>query len=376
MRKALLMAIPVGDIEFGLNSFGDVATDGGRVMSDAETLRLLVDEAQLAEAIGLDVFSVGEHYREGMVDSATPVILAAAAQATSTINLGTSVTVLSTQDPVRLYQQFATVDGLSGGRAQLVLGRASAIESFPLFGYDIAEYEQIFDEKLDLFLRLMREDRVTWSGQYRAPLENTRLHPRMPEGGIPAWMGIGGSPDSVVRAARNGLPLMMAIIGGRPERFAGHAELYLRALTQFGRPELPIGQHSLGFIADTDEQAKNVHWKYWQPVVTALSEERGFYAPTHERYETEVKTGALYVGSPETVAQKIASIVRANHLSRFDLKYDVLHLPRDAREHSIRLFGERVAPRVRELLDEDPGEWHLTGRIPEEIVKGGKAAHA
>ncbi|MDP3949277.1 LLM class flavin-dependent oxidoreductase [Microbacterium sp.] len=370
------MAIPIGDIEFGLNSFGDVATDGGRVMSDAETLRLLVDEAQLAESVGLDVFSVGEHYREGMVDSATPVILAAAAQATSTINLGTSVTVLSTQDPVRLYQQFATVDGLSGGRAQLVLGRASAIESFPLFGYDIAEYEQIFDEKLDLFLRLMREDRVTWSGQYRAPLENARLHPRMPEGGIPAWMGIGGSPDSVVRAARNGLPLMMAIIGGRPERFAGHAELYLRALSQFGRPELPIGQHSLGFIADTDEEAKNVHWKYWQPVVTALSEERGFYAPTHERYETEVRTGALYVGSPETVAQKIAGIVRANHLSRFDLKYDVLHLPRDAREHSIRLFGERVAPRVRELLDEDPGEWHLTGRTPEEIVKGGKAVHA
>ncbi|MFA4895053.1 MULTISPECIES: LLM class flavin-dependent oxidoreductase [Microbacterium] len=370
------MAIRIGDIEFGLNSFGDVATEGGRVMSDAESLRLLVDEAQLAESVGLDVFSIGEHYREGMVDAATPVILAAAAQATSTIRLGTSVTVLSTQDPVRLYQQFATVDGLSGGRAHLVLGRASAIESFSLFGYDIAEYEQIFDEKLELFLRLMREDRVTWSGQYRAPLENVRLHPRMPDGGIPAWIGIGGSPDSVVRAASNGLPLMMAIIGGRPERFAGHAELYLRALSQFGQPELPIGQHSLGFIADTDDEAKNTHWKHWQPVVTAMSKERGFYAPTHERYETEVDTGALYVGSPETVAQKIARIVRANHLSRFDLKYDVLHLPRDAREHSIRLFGERVAPRVRELLEDDPGEWHLTGRTPAEIVNGGKAAHA
>lgn len=370
------MAIPVRDIEFGLNGFGDVATDGDRVMSDAETLRLLVDDAQLAESVGLDVFSVGEHYREGMVDAATPVILAAAAQATSTIQLGTSVTVLSTQDPVRLYQQFATVDGLSGGRAQLVLGRASAIESFALFGYDIAEYEQIFEEKLDLFLRLMREDRVTWTGQYRTPLENVRLHPRMPEGGIPAWIGIGGSPDSVIRAARNGLPLMMAIIGGRPERFAGHAELYLRALSQFGQPELPIGQHSLGFIADTDEEAKNTHWKYWQPVVTALSEERGFYPPTAERYEEEVGTGALYVGAPETVAQKIAAVVRANHLSRFDLKYDLLHLPREAREHSIRLFGERVVPGVRELLHEDPGRWHLTGRTPEEIVKGGKAVHA
>jgi probable LLM family oxidoreductase len=370
------MVIPIGDIEFGLNSFGDIATDTGRVMSDAETLRLLIGEAQLAESVGLDVFSVGEHYREGMVDSATPVILAAAAQATSTIRLGTSVTVLSTQDPVRLYQQFATVDGLSGGRAQLVLGRASAIESFALFGYDIAEYEQIFEEKLELFLRLMREDRVSWSGQHRTPLESVRLHPRMPEGGIPTWIGIGGSPDSVVRAARHGLPLMMAIIGGRPERFAGHAELYLRALSQFGHEELPIGQHSLGFIADTDEEAKSMHWKHWQPVVTAMSEERGFYPPTVERYEAEVDTGALYVGSPETVAQKIAGIVRANHLSRFDLKYDVLHLPRDAREHSIRLFGERVAPRVRELLDEDSGDWHLTGRATAEIVKGGKAAHA
>ncbi len=370
------MADQIGDVEFGLNSFGDVASENGRLMSDAETLRLLVEDAQQAEAVGLDIFSVGEHYREGMVDSATPVILAAAAQATSTIRLGTSVTVLSTQDPVRLYQQFATVDGLSNGRAHLVLGRASAIESFALFGYDIAEYEQIFEEKLDLFLRLMREEQVTWSGRHRAPLENVRLHPRMPDGGIPAWLGIGGSPDSVVRAAQNGLPLMMAIIGGRPERFAGHAELYLRALSQFGRDELPIGQHSLGFIADSDEEAKNIHWKYWQPVVTALSKERGFYPPTHERYEVEVGTGALYVGSPETVAQKIAGIVRTNHLSRFDLKYDLMRLPRDAREHSIRLFGERVVPRVRELLAEDPGQWRLTGRAPVEIVKGGRPAHA
>lgn len=358
----------MAELEFGLNSFGDVATDGGRVLSDAETLRLMVEEAQLAESVGLDVFSVGEHYREDMVDSATPVVLAAAAQATSTIRLGTSVTVLSTQDPVRLYQQFSTVDAISGGRAQLVLGRASAIESFPLFGYDIAEYEDIFDEKLDLFLRLMREDRVTWSGRYRSPLESVRLRPRMPEGGIPAWIGIGGSPDSVIRAARHGLPLMMAIIGGKPERFAGHAELYLRALAQFGQPELPIGQHSLGLIAETDDEAKTEHWTYWRPVVTALSEERGFYPPTAERYAQEVATGALYVGSPETVAQKLAAIVRTNHLSRFDLKYDVRHLPVKARERSIRLFGEQVAPRVRELIAEDPGDWRLTGRHTAQIV--------
>ncbi|MFJ3956056.1 LLM class flavin-dependent oxidoreductase [Arthrobacter sp. NPDC090010] len=370
------MTVDVQQLQFGLNSFGDVATDGERVLSDAESLRLLVDEAQLAESVGLDVFSVGEHYREGQVDSATPVLLSAAAQATSTIRLGTSVTVLSTQDPVRLYQEFATVDALSGGRTEMVLGRASAIESFGLFGYDIAEYEQLFEEKLDLFLKLMRQDRVTWSGKYRSPLDDVRLHPRMPEGGIPAWIGIGGSPDSVIRAAKNGLPLMMAIIGGRPERFSGHAELYLKALAKYGHPELPIAQHSLGLVAETDEEAKNLHWRHWEPVVTRMSKERGFYPPTKDRYEEEVKTGALYVGSPETVAQKIADIVRANHLSRFDLKYDLFHLPVKARAQSIRLLGEQVAPRVRELLAENPGRWYPANRPIARITADGKAVHA
>ncbi|GAA1964474.1 LLM class flavin-dependent oxidoreductase [Microbacterium deminutum] len=362
--------------EFGLNSFGENATDGHRVMTDAETIRLLVQEAQLAEAVGLDVFSVGEHYREGHNDSATPVVLAAAAQATTTIGLGTSVTVLSTQDPVRLYQEFATVDALSNGRAQLVLGRASAIESFPLFGYDIAEYEDLFDEKLDLFMRLQREEAVTWSGRFRSPLTDQRLHPRMPEGGIPTWIGIGGSPDSVIRAARYGLPLMMAIIGGRPERFAGHAELYLRALQQFGQPEVPIGQHSIGMVADSDDDAIELYWNYWQPVIEQASVERGFYPPTPERYRLEVETGSLFVGSPETVARKIAFVARANHLSRFDLKYDLMNLPRAVRERSIRLLGEEVAPRVRELLAEDHDEWIPSGMAPARITADGKAVHA
>lgn len=363
-------------LQFGLNSFGDVASDGDRVLDDAESVRLLVDEAQLAESVGLDVFSIGEHYREGQVDSATPVLLAAAAQATNTIRVGTSVTVLSTQDPVRLYQEFATVDALSEGRTEMVLGRASATESFDLFGFDITEYEALFEEKLELFMRLMREDRVTWSGRYRSALEDVRLHPRMPAGGIPAWIGIGGSPDSVVRAARYGLPLMMAIIGGKPERFAGHTELYLRALEQFGHPEQPIAQHSLGLIAETDEQARDLHWQYWQPVVTQISKERGFYPPTRERYLEELDEGALYVGGVETVAQKIARIVRINHLSRFDLKYDLRNLPRQARERSIRLFGERVAPRVRELLDDDGDTWELNGRELAQITADGGPARA
>ncbi|MEU8424484.1 LLM class flavin-dependent oxidoreductase [Micromonospora sp. NPDC048835] len=342
------------DFELGLNSFGEVATDGDRVLSDAETVRLLVDEARLAESAGVDVFSVGEHYREGHNDSATPVLLAAAATATERIRLGTSVTVLSTNDPVRLYHEFATLDAVSNGRAQMVLGRASATESFPLFGYDLTDYERLFEEKLDLFLRLQQDEPVTWSGTVRTPLTGQRLHPRMQPGGIPTWIGVGGSPNSVIRAARHGLPLMLAIIGGRPQRFAGHVDLYTRALAQFGHTLQPIGQHSLGLVADTDEEAVETWWRYWQPVVAALAAERGFYKPDRARYEAEIDHGALFVGSPETVAQKIAKVARDLRLSRFDLKYDIMHLPREARARTIQLLGSEVAPRVRELLAKEP----------------------
>jgi probable LLM family oxidoreductase len=341
-------------IELGLNSFGEVATDGDRALSDAETVRLLVEEARLAESAGLDVFSVGEHYREGHNDSATPVLLAAIATATERLKLGTSVTVLSTNDPVRLYQEFSTLDAVSDGRAQLVLGRASATESFPLFGYELADYERLFEEKLELFMRLQREESVTWSGEVRTPLTNQTLHPRMRPGGIPTWIGVGGSPDSVVRAAQYGLPLMLAIIGGRPQRFAGHVELYHRALRQFGQPAHPVGQHSLGLVADTDEEAVETWWQYWQPVVARISAERGFYPPDWDRYLSEVDTGALFVGSPDTVARKIATVARDLRLSRFDLKYDIMHLPRAARARTIELLGREVAPRVRELLAKEP----------------------
>ena len=344
--------------ELGLDSFGELATTAstGRELSDAETVRLLVDEAQRAEASGLDVFSVGEHYRRGHNDSATPVVLAAAATKTERIALGTSVTVLSTNDPVRLYHEFSTLDAVSNGRAQLVLGRASATESFPLFGYDLADYEELFEEKLELFMRLQREESVTWSGSTRAPLTNQTLHPRMREGGIPTWIGVGGSPNSVIRAARYGLPLMLAIIGGHPLRFAGHVDLYHRALEQFGQPAQSVGMHSLGLVAETDEQARETWWRYWQPVVADLARERGFYAPSRERYEHELDGGALFVGSPETVAQKIAGVARELQLDRFDLKYDIMRLPAESRAQSIELLGQVVAPRVRELLAADETE--------------------
>jgi probable LLM family oxidoreductase len=340
--------------ELGLNSFGDVPTDNGRTLSDAETVRLLIEEAKFAESVGLDVFSIGEHYREGFVDSAGAVILAGIASATERIKLGTAVTVLSTNDPVRLYNEFSTLDAISNGRAQMVLGRASQTQSFPLFGYDLADYEELFEEKLELFMRLQREESVTWSGSVRAPLTDQTLHPRMREGGIPTWIGVGGSPASVVRAARYGLPLMLAIIGGEPVRFAGHVDLYFRALEQFGMPLQPVGQHALGLIADTDEEAAETWWTAWKPMVEMMGKERGFYPPTRERYQLELATGALFVGSPETVAQKIALMTRTLQISRFDLKYDITGLPRSARARSIELLGTVVAPRVREILAEEP----------------------
>jgi alkanesulfonate monooxygenase SsuD/methylene tetrahydromethanopterin reductase-like flavin-dependent oxidoreductase (luciferase family) len=282
------------------------------------------------------------------------VLLAAIATATERIQLGTSVTVLSTNDPVRLYHEYSTLDAVSNGRAEVILGRGSATESFPLFGYDLADYERLFDEKLDLFMRLQREQQVTWSGTVRSPLVEQRLHPVMRRGGIPTWIGVGGNPNSVLRAARYGLPLMLAIIGGRPQRFAGHVELYERALEQEGRPVQPVGQHSLGLVADTDDEARETWWLYWRPVVEQIARERGFYAPTRERYEAEIDGGALFVGSPETVANKIAMAARDLRLSRFDLKYDVMDLPRAARARTIELLGREVLPRVRELLATDP----------------------
>lgn len=342
--------------ELGLNSFGEIATDDGRVLGDAETVRLLVEEAALADAAGLDVFSVGEHYRAGHMDTATPVLLSAMATATERIKLGTSVTVLSTNDPVRLYHAFSTLDAVSDGRAQLVLGRASVTESFALFGHDMADYDRLFDEKLELFMRLQQEETVTWSGTVRSPLTDQHLRPRMRKGGIPTWIGVGGSPNSTIRAARYGLPLMLAIIGGRPQRFAGHVDLYQRALQQYGHPAQPIGQHSLGLVADTDEEAAETWWRYWEPVVAAISEERGFYKPSYERYRAELVDGALFVGSPETVARKIARVARDLHLDRFDLKYDIMHLPRQARARTIELLGREVAPMVRELLTKEPSD--------------------
>ena len=339
------------DFEFGLDTFLPVTVDAsGHAIDGDQVIRNAVEEAVLAESVGIDSFNIGEHYRREFMDSANHVVLAAIAGRTERIRLGTAVSVLSTQDPVRLYTDFATLDAVSNGRAQLIVGRGSLTESFPLFGYDLADYEELYEEKLELLMGLLRRQPVTWSGNFRSPLTDQFVSPPVPEGHIPTWVGVGGSPQSVLRAARFGLPLMLAIIGGRPERFAPYVELYKRALDQEGQPELPVGVHSLGFVAESDDEAKAIQWPYYKEQFEWAARERGWRNPTYEQFLAEVDHGSMYVGSPETVANRIAAVSRTLGLSRFDLVYAVGRVPFEQRMGSIELFGREVIPRVRELL--------------------------
>jgi probable LLM family oxidoreductase len=344
------------DIEFGLDSFAPITVDeSGRELSGDLVLRNTVEEAVLAEAVGIDSFNMAEHYRQDMMDSAGHVILAAIAGRTERIRLGTAVTVLSTQDPVRVYTQFATLDAVSNGRAQLIVGRGSLTESFPLFGYDLADYEELFEEKLDLLTRLLRGQPVTWSGNFRTSLTDQYLSPPLPEGHLPTWVGVGGSPQSVVRAARHGLPLMLAVIGGPPIRFAPLVDLYKRALDKYGYPKLRIGMHSLGYVAKTDQEAVDIQFPHWAHMMGNAAAERGWARPTMGRFQAEIAEGSLYLGSTETVATKIAWVIRLLGLNRFDLAYAIGRVPHEQKMATIDLYGREVIPRVRELLA-DPAE--------------------
>jgi probable LLM family oxidoreductase len=342
--------------EFGLDSFMQVsAGSDGAPIDGAQVIRDTVEEGVLAEAVGIDSFNVGEHYRDDMMDSAGHVVLAAIAGRTERIRLGTAVTVLSTQDPVRLYNNFATLDAVSDGRAQLILGRGSAIESFPLFGYDLQEYEEIFEEKLELFTQLLRGGRVDWSGKYRPPLHEALMTPPLRAGSLPTWVGSGGNPGSVIRAARYGMPLMLAIIGGRPERFRPLVDLYRKALAKFGHPtDLPVGVHTLSFVAETDEEAIETQWPHWHKAFTRASRERGFRPPDRRQFDADVDHGALFVGSPETVAARLAEMVRALDLDRVDTLHGVGQVPAPERRRAIELLGREVFPRMRTLLRDDP----------------------
>jgi len=337
--------------ELGLDTFGDV-TDGpdGVPLSQARVLRHVVDEAVLADSLGVDFIGVGEHHRSDFAISAPEVVLAAIAGRTTRIRLGSAVTVLSSDDPVRVFERFSTLDAVSGGRAEVILGRGSFTESFPLFGYELSDYEQLFEEKLELFAALRGEKPVTWRGETRAPLTAQRVFPPTESGSLMTWIGVGGSQESVIRAAHYALPMMLAIIGGDPLRFAPYVELYRRALERFNKPMLPIGVHSPGYVAETDAQAREELFPGMKAMRDRIGAERGWSPMTRADFEREADWGSLYVGSPETVARKIAGTVQALGVARFDMKYSAGSLSHDKLMQSIELYGKRVIPMVRDLL--------------------------
>lgn len=338
---------------FGLDTFGDVTQGAdGQLLAQPEVIRNVVAEGVLADEVGVDAFGVGEHHRDDFAVTAPDVVLAAIAARTSRITLGTAVTVLSSDDPIRVYERFATLDAISGGRAEVTLGRGSFTESFPLFGHDLADYEVLFSEKLDLFSKLRGEGVVNWSGTLRAPLVNARVYPPTARGSLPAWIGVGGSPESVVRAARHRMPMMLAIIGGPAARFAPFVELYRDALAEYGHDPLPVGVHSPGFIADTDAEARDVVMPHFIAQRTRIGRERGWGPATAAQVDAEIAEGALYVGSPGTVARKIAATVQRLGVARFDLKYSNGAVPHERLLRCIELYGTEVIPRVRELLGE------------------------
>ena len=299
----------------------------------------------------MDFFGIGEHHTDDFPMPAADVVLAAIAARTTRIRLGSAVTVLSSDDPVRVFQRYSTLDAISGGRAEVILGRGSSIESFPLFGYNLADYEDLFEEKATLFAELIRGGPVTWHGNTRASLRDQDVVPHTEFGPFPTWIGVGGSPQSVIRAARLGFSLMLAIIGGSPARFAPFSQLYQQALERFGRAPLPVGVHSPGHIARTDEQAAEEFWPRYLEVIRRVSKTRGFAVPTKESFAYETgPRGALYVGSPETVAQKIAANLTALGATRFDLKFGMPGLAHQTLMTTISLYGTHVIPRARELL--------------------------
>jgi probable LLM family oxidoreductase len=343
------VTVPAHSFEFGLDTFGDVTDDAsGTPKSQAQVLREVVDEAVLAEQAGLDCFGVGEHHRQDFAVSAPEVVLAAIAGRTSRIGLGSAVTVLSTDDPVRVFQRFSTLNAISNGRAEVILGRGSFTESYPLFGYDMSNYERLFEEKLDLFAALLKGGPVTWSGATRSALSGQIVYPPV-EGALRTWVGVGGSPQSVVRAARYGLPLTLAIIGGSPARFRPYVDLYRESLERFGHEPLPVAVHSPGHVAASDDEARAELWPHYEAMMNRIGAERGWPPVSRTQFEHEAgPNGALCVGSPETVAKKIANTVGVLGVSRFDLKYSCGTLSHEKMMKSIALIGQAVAPRVRE----------------------------
>lgn len=348
-------------IKFGIDSFGDLPRDDrGEIVSHARAIRAVVDEAVLADEIGIDAITVGEHHRPDYAISSPDTVLAGIATVTKRIQLGSGVTVLSSDDPVRVFQRFATVDALSNGRAEVILGRGSFTESFPLFGYDLEDYELLFEEKIELFHRLLDEAPVTWEGTTRAALHDADVYPKTESGRLKTWVGVGGSPQSVLRTAHYGFGLMLAIIGGPPDRFVPYVDLYRKATEQLGTTAQPVGMHSPGFVAATDEEAKELFYPGYRVIRDKIGAQRGWPPLRRTDFEADVAGGSLYVGSVDTVATKIARAIRTLDVARFDMVYSAAGtVSASARLRSVELYGTQVIPRVRELLAER--------RVPEAV---------
>jgi len=363
--RKILRVTNAKQVILGLDTFGDrpvaaganapgsafgVTSSEQQLLPHPDSLRQVIAEGVLADQTGVDVFSVGEHHRPDYSISSPEMVLAGLAGVTKQIKLGSAVTVLSSDDPVRVFQRFATLDAISNGRAEVMLGRGSFTESFPLFGYDLADYEILFDEKLDLFVKLLKEEPTTWRGTTRPPLHGIEVFPKTASGRLDTWIGVGGSPQSVLRAARYNLPLMLAIIGGDPQRFSRYIELYRRAEQQAEVPRQLVGIHSPGFVAETDEAAIEAFWPYYRVQRDRIGAERGWGPISETEFRRELLGGSLYVGSPETVARKMARTIRGLGIDRFDLTYTFGAQPADLRLQHVELYGTKVIPMVRELL--------------------------
>ncbi|MDT5322157.1 MAG: hypothetical protein QOD88_4679 [Mycobacterium sp.] len=341
-------------LDMGLHTFGDVTADvDGVLLPHAVVIRNLVDQAVLADEVGVDFIGVGEHHRGDFAVSAPEIVLAAIASRTKRIRLGSATTVLSTDDPIRVFERFATLDAASNGRAEVILGRGSFTESFGLFGFPLDQYEELFDEKLDLFAALLKQQPVTWQGQLRPPLINQDVFPPVEHGPLKTWIGVGGSAESVVRAAHYDLPLMLAIIGGDPKRFLPYIDLHLRAYQTLDKPPQPVGMHSPGYVAATDEKARDEFWPAYKVMRDRIGRDRGWPPMQRAEFDHETADGSLYVGSPQTVARRIAETVTALGVARFDMKYSAGPLSHQNMMRCIELYGTEVIPLVREMINHD-----------------------
>jgi len=339
-------------MELGITTFAETYPDPktGEMIGHGLRLRQVLEEIVLAEQVGLEVYGVGEHHRPDFASSSPAVVLAAAAGRTSRIRLTPAVVILSSDDPVRVFQDYATLDLVSTGRAELLVGRGSFIESFPLFGYSLSDYDELFSEKLDLLLAIRDRERITWSGKFRSPLQDQAIYPRPQQDPFPIWVGVGGSPESIVRAATRGLPVALAIIGGNPDRFAFFADLHRKTLVESGHDPAaaPLAVHAHGFVADSDEQAADEYYNAYAVAMTQLGRERGWGPMTRPQFEMmRSPEGSLVLGDVETVATKIIRMREVLGIDRFMLHISVGTLPHEQVLHAIELLGTKVAPLVQ-----------------------------